>query len=52
MKIRVLHIPITAGLKQLLMSEETTNQMRWHKEGKRDSEDTVIMSHPMDAEAW
>jgi hypothetical protein len=27
-------------------------QMRWHKEGIRDSEDTDIMSHPMDAEAW
>jgi hypothetical protein len=26
--------------------------MRWHKEGKRDSEDDNIMSHPVDAEAW
>jgi hypothetical protein len=26
--------------------------MRWHKEGKRDSEDSDIMSHPTDGEAW
>jgi hypothetical protein len=26
--------------------------MRWHKEGIHDSEDTEIMSHPVDAEAW
>jgi hypothetical protein len=27
-------------------------QMRWHEEGKRDSEDADIMSHPADGEAW
>jgi hypothetical protein len=27
-------------------------QMRWHKEGKRDSEDLDIMSHPANGEAW
>jgi hypothetical protein len=26
--------------------------MWWHKEGKRDSEDLDIMSHPSDGEAW
>jgi hypothetical protein len=26
--------------------------MRWHKEGIHDSEDTDIMSHPADVEAW
>jgi hypothetical protein len=26
--------------------------MRWHKEGKHDSEDSNIMSHPADGEAW
>jgi hypothetical protein len=26
--------------------------MRWHKERKRDSEDSDIMSHPADGEAW
>jgi hypothetical protein len=27
-------------------------QMRWHKEEIRDSEDADIMSHPADVEAW
>jgi hypothetical protein len=26
--------------------------MRWHKKGKRDSEDPDIMSHHADTEAW
>jgi hypothetical protein len=26
--------------------------MRWHKEGKRETEDPDIMSHPADSEAW
>jgi hypothetical protein len=26
--------------------------MRWHKEGKCDSEDPDIISHPADSEAW
>jgi hypothetical protein len=26
--------------------------MRWHNEGKRDSEDPDIKSHPVDSEAW
>jgi hypothetical protein len=26
--------------------------MRWHKEGKHDSEDSDIMSHLVDGEAW
>jgi hypothetical protein len=26
--------------------------MRWHKEGKCDSEDPDIISHPTDSEAW
>jgi hypothetical protein len=26
--------------------------MRWHKEGKRDSENPDIISHPADTEAW
>jgi hypothetical protein len=26
--------------------------VRWHKEGKRDSEDSDIMSHPADGEVW
>jgi hypothetical protein len=34
-----------------VLSKETTKQMRWHKEGKYDSEDSDIISHPMDGEA-
>jgi hypothetical protein len=34
------------------MCKETVQQMRWHKEGIHDSEDTNIMSHVTDAEAW
>jgi hypothetical protein len=36
----------------LFLCEETVQQMRWHKEGMRDSKDPDIMSHPVDAEAW
>jgi hypothetical protein len=35
-------------LKQLFLSEEIVNQMRWHKEGKRDSEYFNIMLLPAD----
>jgi hypothetical protein len=46
------YIPIMPRLKWLLMFKETTVQMRWYKEGKRDSEDADIMSHHADVEAW
>jgi hypothetical protein len=46
------NIPIMPRLKQLFLPEETSKQMRWHKEGKCDSEDVDIMSHPTDGEAW
>jgi hypothetical protein len=46
------YIPITPRLKQLFLCEETTRQMRWHKERIRDSKDADIMSHPVDVEAW
>jgi hypothetical protein len=55
MKVTVKQLccmPITLRLKQLYLSEETTKQMRWHKEKKRDSKDPDIMSHPADTEAW
>jgi hypothetical protein len=48
---RVL-LSITPRLKQLFLSEETSKQMTWHKDGKRDSEDSDIMSHPTDGDAW
>jgi hypothetical protein len=46
------YIPITPRLKRLCLSKEIVKQMRWHKEGKRESEDPDIMSHPVDSEAW
>jgi hypothetical protein len=51
--VKQLHyMPVTPRLKRLYLSEETMKQMRWHKEGKHDSEDPDIMSHPADSEAW
>jgi hypothetical protein len=50
--VKQLHyMPITLRLKRLYLYEETVKQMRWHKEGKRDSEDPNIMSHPTDTKA-
>jgi hypothetical protein len=46
------YIPITPKLKRLFLSKETAKQMRWHYEGKRESEDPDIMSHPADSGAW
>jgi hypothetical protein len=46
------YISITPRLKQLFLFEEMVQQMRWRKEGIRDNEDTNIMSHPADVEAW
>jgi hypothetical protein len=48
----LLHMPVTPRLKWLYLFEETAKQMRWYKEGKRDSKDPDIMSHPVDSEAW
>jgi hypothetical protein len=51
--VKQLHyIPITPRLKWLYLSEETTKQMMWQMEGKHESEDPDIMSHPTDSEAW
>jgi hypothetical protein len=49
---QLCYIPITSRLKWLFLCEETTHQMRWHKDGIRDSKDANIMSHPVDAKAW
>jgi hypothetical protein len=46
------YIPIAPRLKRLFLCEETTQQMRWRKEGIRGSKDANIMTHPTDAEAW
>jgi hypothetical protein len=48
----LLYMPVTLRLKRLFLSEETAKQMRWHKKGKRETEDPDIMSHPVDSEAW
>jgi hypothetical protein len=45
------YMSVTPRLKRLYLSKETAKQMRWHEEGKRDSEDPDIMSHPADSEA-
>jgi hypothetical protein len=46
------YIPITPRLKRLFLCEEIMQQMRWHKEGIRDSKDANIMLHPANVEAW
>jgi hypothetical protein len=45
------YMPITPRLKWLYLSEEIAKQLRRHKEGKCDSEDPDIMSHPANTEA-
>jgi hypothetical protein len=53
MVVKQLHyIPITPRLKRLFLCKETVQQMWWHKEEIRDSEDVDIMSHPTNVEAW
>jgi hypothetical protein len=49
---QLCYMPITPRLKRLYLSEETVKQIRWHKEGKHDSEDPDIISHLADTEAW
>jgi hypothetical protein len=46
------YMPITPRRKQFFLSEEIVKQMRWHKKGKHDSEDSDIILHPVDDEAW
>jgi hypothetical protein len=45
-------MPITLRIKLLYLPKETTKKMRWHKEGKRDSENPDIMSDPTNSENW
>jgi hypothetical protein len=49
---QLCYMPITLRLKWLYLSKETAKQMRWHKEGKHDSEDPDIMSHHANSESW
>jgi hypothetical protein len=46
------YIPITPSLKWLSLCEETSQEIRLHKEGICDSKDANTMSHLADAEAW
>jgi hypothetical protein len=51
--VKQLHyMYVTPRLKRLYLSKETSKQMRWHKEGKRDSKDPDIISHPANSDAW
>jgi hypothetical protein len=43
---------ITLRLKCLYLPKETVKQMSWHNDGKHDSEEPDIISHPADSEAW
>ena len=44
------YLPITPRLLRLFLTSTTAEQMRWHKEGKREKEG--VMVHPTDGEAW
>jgi hypothetical protein len=46
------YMPITPWLKRLFLNQETVKQMRWHKEGDHQDQDSDIMVHPSDGEAW
>jgi hypothetical protein len=51
--VKQIHcVPITPRLKWLYLSKGSTRKMRWHKEGKIDSEYFTIMLHLADDEAW
>jgi hypothetical protein len=49
---QLCYIPITSRLKRLFLCKEMVQQMRWLKEGIRDSKDADIMLHPVDVEVW
>jgi hypothetical protein len=49
---QLCYVPITLRLKWLYLSKEIVKKMRWHREGKRDSEDPDIMSHTANNKAW
>jgi hypothetical protein len=49
---QLCYIPIMPRPKWLFLFIEIAKQMRWHKEGKRETEDPDINSHPADTEAW
>ncbi|XP_078160148.1 uncharacterized protein LOC144555624 [Carex rostrata] len=46
----VRYLPIGPRLLRLFLTSTTAEQMRWHKEGKREKEG--VMVHPADGESW
>ncbi|KAL3839280.1 hypothetical protein ACJIZ3_023871 [Penstemon smallii] len=44
------YFPLKPRLQRLYMSRKTASDMRWHKDGKVESDDTMI--HPADSEVW
>jgi hypothetical protein len=49
---QLCYMPIKPRMKQLFLSKKTTKKIKWHKEGKHDSEDSDIMSLLTNGEAW
>ena len=46
----VRYLPFIPRIQRLFMTEESAQQMRWHKNGKRYRPEKMI--HPSDGEAW
>jgi hypothetical protein len=44
------HLPFIPRIQRLYMTEESTKQMTWHKNGKRYNPDKMV--HASDGEAW
>ncbi|KAL3820333.1 hypothetical protein ACJIZ3_006238 [Penstemon smallii] len=44
------YFPLKPRLQRLYMSRKMASDMRWHKDGKVESDDTMI--HPADSEGW
>ena len=44
------YFPLTPRLQRLFMSQHTSDDMRWHKEKRVDTEG--VLRHPADAKAW
>jgi hypothetical protein len=49
---QLCYMSITQRFKGLFLSEETTTQMKRHKEGKHDTKGLDIMSYPADSKSW
>jgi hypothetical protein len=47
---QLTYLPIIPRIQRLYMTEESTKQMTWHKNGKRYNPDKMV--HASDGEAW